>query len=803
MRRLKYIRLIPIFFLAMSVSIRAISDADEHGNFFIGEFTAAVSDEGGGVLIRGNGRTAKFEMACEIKGEYITSKDLEGRKIERSPAGTKFSGNLPGKKNAKFAQTVSCENGRIKIAFERSGKWPECDWISFQIEFPMETFSGKYFIADGEKISFPKEKSEKPQIKGGIRTLTIFPENPGLDIAVESPRNCLSINDMRKWDEDSWQIDAEIPAPGKGDCIFIALPKSDAKSESSFNLRISQIGYPLGAKKLAILDWHRDGKAPEDESFTVSDSAGNIVKKGKLGKIQKFFQFNAAWLDFSDLGKEGIYKISCAGIEKNVKVGKNIFTDNLWRSTLECFIPFQMCHASIELPTYGFSSGATFMDDAVRVPANFPGIDSFKSYECEDSGLKDGEHFPCAVGGWLDAGDYDINVNAQGFSVLMLSLAYEEFGIGIDEATLDLAKNAWIGGKPDGKPDILQQVQWGVLWLLSMQRDSGRVFVGVVEKPDKYGSHVLPENVTDKIVGTGDERHLYVDYHADLQLIQAIALASASRALKKDFPEMSSKCISFAEKAFQYFCTHPEVYRPTVYFRPEEKNKGRDGMYLSALSELYITTGKPEYLSKIETEKNKIAGMKFDWPMPFETMHMNYWYSAPFLARLYLKISDGDLKLSLEKACLEAINIQLERCEASPYPFYKWQFSDWGNNGTCLARAFDAYWLSKAFPEKISLDSALYSMFWIFGLHPLDDKVLVCGLSGLEGPMHLYSGKIHGQKDVKAKTVPGAVIPGIGKMPGAELLVHFDEHGNYHHNEACIYTQTIYIFCMNALERYH
>jgi hypothetical protein len=773
--------------------------ADEHGNLFVDDFVVAVGDDGCGVILHGAERIAGFDMACEVKGDYITSKDLDGKKTERSAAGTTFTAHLPGRTHAIFTQTVSAENGMIRISFRRSGTWPKCDWISFQVAFPMERFSGNYFIADHENVRFPKDKRDDPQVKGEIGRVNLFPEAPGLDIALENKNGRLTVNDMRTWGEFTWQVDAGIPAPGDGDDgILITLPKPAGQSASPFNLRISQIGYPLGAKKLAILDWPRWGKGPEGGGFTVSDADGNLVKRGSLGPPQDFFQFKAAGLDFSDIAKEGEYKISCAGIERNVKVAKEVFHDGLWRDTLECFIPYQMCHASVDLPAIGFSRKAAFLDDAVRVPANFAGIDSFKSYGCEGSGLNEGEHHPCGIGGWFDAGDYDLNINAQGFSVLMLSLAFEEFRIMLDESTLDVEKKTWIGGRPDGTPDILQQIQWGVLWLLSMQSESGRVYVGVVEKPDRYGSETIPEEVTDNVPESGDERHLYADYHADLQLIQAIALASASRALKDAFPELSGKSISSAEKALEYFRRHPEVYRPTVYFRPEKENKGRDGMYLSALSELFITTGKREYLSRIESERERIAALAFDWPMPFETMLMNYWYSAPFLARLHGTLPDGELKAAVAAACGRAIRIQAERSEPSPYPFYGWQFDDWGNNGTCLARIFDAYWLSKAFPKRLKLDSALYSMLWIFGLHPLNDKTLACELPGLVGPRHLYNGQLHGRIAGTPHVIPGAVIPGIGKMPGPELLVHFDEHGNYHHNEACIYTQAMYVFCLNA-----
>ena len=92
----------------------------------------------------------------------------------------------------------------------------------------------------------------------------------------------------------------------------------------------------------------------------------------------------------------------------------------------------------------------------------------------------------------------------------VLSLAYGEFGIDRDVGALDVEAQAYRTGKPDGVSDIVQQIEWGALWLLSMLQPDGRTFVGVVAQPRRYslGGKKWSE-ATDNQPGAGDERHLY------------------------------------------------------------------------------------------------------------------------------------------------------------------------------------------------------------------------------------------------------------------------------------------------------
>ena len=78
------------------------------------------------------------------------------------------------------------------------------------------------------------------------------------------------------------------------------------------------------------------------------------------------------------------------------------------------------------------------------------------------------------VGGWHDAGDYDLRIESQAETIIALALAYEEFNINNDETYIDQKTRTVELFQPDGKPDILQQVEHGVLAVLSGYRHHGR-----------------------------------------------------------------------------------------------------------------------------------------------------------------------------------------------------------------------------------------------------------------------------------------------------------------------------------------
>src|SRR5690606_24535126 len=99
------------------------------------------------------------------------------------------------------------------------------------------------------------------------------------------------------------------------------------------------------------------------------------------------------------------------------------------------------------------------------------------------------------TGGWHDAGDYDLRVESQSSEVYILSMAYEAFNVTWDETAIDQKTRIVEIHQPDGRPDILQQIEHGVLSVVGGYRSLGRLYRGII-CPDKRQYVLLGDGST-------------------------------------------------------------------------------------------------------------------------------------------------------------------------------------------------------------------------------------------------------------------------------------------------------------------
>ncbi len=737
---------------------------------------------------------------------YTTPENVEKTDYRRGDDGVSYVGKVRGQA-ITFRQTAAVEAGRVKVTIQRTGPWPDGTWGDVQIPFPLAGHAGRKYRADGKDFVWPEKYDPAYKFPSGIRRLELDPGNPAMNVILECATG-FAIEDQRKFNSPRYIICVILPRGENSAQVEFAMnfPESSGPAEAaSASLRWSRIGYPLTGEKVAILEWPRNGKRPADDSVKLEDKTGRVVLTGRFGPTQTvaWMQNNFAEFPFTALAAPGEYRIVWAGGRTEFfPVRANVFTDRLWQPTLDTFVPFLMCHARVDLGKAVTGHGLCHNDDAERVPAHFQGPDGFVSYECEGTPFKAGEHVPLTLGGWHDAGDFDLNVPAQSFVTWMLALTWEEFKPQRDMNSLDVKTRTFTAGVADGTPDILQQIEWGALWLLSIQQADGRVWNGVCEKTDRRGGKPL-ETITDGIPGNADDRQLYVDYHADQQLDHVIAMAAASRALKSVRPELAQRCLDSAKRGFAYFLKAKEIYRPGSYTAAAPaKGKERDASVIAAAVELYLTTRDAAYLDTIRQLAPSLPELKLDWPSARETGVEGFRYAPPFLARLLPLLTndrDRELRKTLLDTCARAAALQAAGMNVRPWPLNEWHFGRWGNSTTALARTFDTYWLTKVVPEKLSPEKPLRNMLWLFGLHPECDTVLVSGL-GYPETKYLYNIHLQALNGYAPGNIPGAVIPGMGGFWYAGVVTYIDEYGYYSQNEACIYTQAQYIFAVNAMK---
>jgi endoglucanase len=727
---------------------------------------------------------------------YTKPEDLEKLAYDRGTGQVRWKGKVRGQ-DITFEQTASIDGHRIRLRLERTGPWPDGTWGGIQIRLPQTEYRGVTFRADGAPHVFQNEYDASHRYPSPIHKLECDPGEPRLNIVFES-EDGIAIEDHRKFQSPAYVVQLNVPKGERRTTdLFLTLPTLPKKELA--RLRFSQIGYPSGAEKVAILEWPKHEPRPDD-AVRLEKKPGTVVQHGTFGPTEAvdWFQNATASFDFTSVREPGDYRVAWSGGSTAwFPIDKSVFVDRLWQPTLDTFIPFLMCHASVDLGRDVTGHGACHMDDAARAPANFTGPDGYVSYEATGTPYEAGAHVPLSLGGWHDAGDFDLNVPAQSFVTWMLALTWEEFHPMRDVATLDVGAHAFTAAKPDGTPDLVQQIEWGALWLLSVEQPDGRVYPGVCEKQAQRSGKPL-ETITDGKSGNDDDRLLYVDYHADVQLNFAIGMAAASRALAKLRPELSRQSLDAAKKAFAYFQTHDEVYRGGPYTASEVKGKERDASVIAAATELYMTTSDTSYLTAIEKLAPSLAELKLDWPFPRETGTGGFRYVPPFLARLVPRLTGGPLKEAATTTCRRAAKLQADWMKVRPWPLNIWHDGPWGNSPTALARTFDTYFLSRVAPDVLPKESPLRNMLWIFGLHPTSDTVFVTGL-GYPEPKYLYNIHLHALRGYEPATIPGAVIPGMGGFWYSGVATYIDEYGYYGHNEACIYTQAQYLFAVNAM----
>jgi len=767
---------------------------DRNGVLYADSFLLAPFQQGGvSILLNLQPLIAESGFQCGWD-DWTTYASLDEQQAWVQDGARYFSGQLPGGES-RYEQKIYLQGreAHFELTLDAGGEAEDIGWAEFAFYLPLAALQNQRYLADGSEGIYPAEYGAGT-LAENLSELQLLPDDPTRNLILHSPTGGISLADGREWGIQFYLVAVRLPLDGLTLRFTLTPPPADPGPNPPA-VRYSRAGYlPVGPKQTVLeIDWRDSFPNPAVRLERKTESGAQTVLTGEFVPVLQDFWKQFAIFDFSAVEERGEYRLVWAGgVTDWFPIAPNIF-ENRWQNTLDIFFPFQMSHAAVDLGG-GLSHAASTLDDAVAVPPYTVGADGFISYEADGAS----GYVPLGVGGWFDAGDYDLNVAAQAFVVHQLALAWEEFAPQRDLHGLDLANLRLNVRQPNGIPDLLEQIEWGTRWLLAMQAADGRVFVGVVESPDRYGETALPEAMTDGIPNTGDERWLFHDYHSDVNLKFVVALAAASRALRASNPQLAEQAWQAALRAWDYFESRPEMYRATMYFSDNEE--GREQMIAAASIELYLTRPDPAYLQTLEQFTSYFENLPTEWPAPTGSAHSGFWYAPPFLARLYPHLADGALKTSLRAALESAADLLYEQAGTQPFPLMgDWPYTDWGMSGAYLNALNDAYWLEKALPERVQRSDFLPAAYWLYGLHPVNDFTLVFG-SGLPEPLYHYHSILHIRFGSAPASVPGAVVPGIATLTDARILYYLNQPETYRNNEACIYDAASFLFAMLSLQ---
>ena len=229
-------------------------------------------------------------------------------------------------------------------------------------------------------------------------------------------------------------------------------------------------------------------------------------------------------------------------------------------------MPVQMDHMLVN-EAYRVWHGDAHRDDARQAPINHEHIDLYRQGPTTDTRFQPGEHIPgLNVGGWLDAGDFDIRTQTQYAVVRDLAAIWEAHRPERDQTLVDQSLRRVEMHVPDGTPDVLQQIEHGVLYLVSMYDAVGQAVHGVVEPDVAQYTHLGDAaSKTDGLIydpdlkfgerrddrsGTPDDRWVFTTRASALEYGSAAALAAASRSLRGHNDALADKALGIARRVW-------------------------------------------------------------------------------------------------------------------------------------------------------------------------------------------------------------------------------------------------------------
>ncbi|MTI40428.1 glycoside hydrolase [Fulvivirga lutimaris] len=690
----------------------------------------------------------------------------------------------------------------------------------FNMEFLPASYFESNYLMDGTPSTFPRYPSSNTKIRSSDKKIPQFeghntfddrgeeeyiiplplttgnkiimaPEDAEHRIKVESDTE-LMLFDGRNLAQNGWYVLRSIlPVNKTGEVLrWYVEPNTIPDWTRDPVIGFSQVGYMPKQEKVAVLELDPNQEVlPQASLYQLQEDGGFEEKLTVDVKTWgKYLRYNYATADFSSMKETGIYYIQYGKHKTNTfHIAEDIYS-KVWYPTMDVFFPIQMDHMEVN-EGYRTWHGKPFFDDCLQAPLNHEHFDGYRQGETTDTKYKPLERIPgMAVGGWFDAGDFDIQTFRHVLVVSSFVETWETFRLDRDQTYINQKTQYVDIHRPDGQPDILQQIEHGVLNLVAQVENIGHPVRGIVV-PNLHQYHHLGDasTETDNLPynpslkpyesdgvssGTPDDRWAFTNRTSFLDYRTAGALAAASRALKGYNDELSGKCLRIAKSLFEEANENAKAPGHVM----SRWGRGSD---MVAMLQLYITTGEEPY---------KKGFLDNIWTMLDESIERNMDY-----ALLALPYMDNDYKTKLREYILKYKEFQKENVSDNPYavPITK---GGWGGSSTVINWSITNYYIYKSFPDLMTVDEVYRGLNYIFGCHPYSNLSFVNAVGN-------KSKKIaYGSNRADFSTIAGGVVPGLILLKPDFLENKDDWPFLWGENECVIDGGAWYIFLANAAD---
>ena len=580
------------------------------------------------------------------------------------------------------------------------------------------------------------------------RKFTSRPDDPYNKVTIESLTGDLKLYDGRMNHNNGWFVLRSEIAPGvtKGAVKWIITPTVMPDWMYQPVIQTSQIGYHPNQPKESIIEMDtRDNRQGTAQVVRIGSDKEQVVKTVTPENWGKFLRYNYLKVDFSDVQEPGLYQVRYGNSESPIfRIDDNVYDRGVWQPVLEYFLPVQMCHMRVN-EKYRVWHDACHMDDARMAPAHnhIDGYDQKPGL----SKFNEGDMVPGVnIGGWHDAGDFDLRVESQAGEAYILSLAYEAFHPEIDATSIDQINRVTEIHQGDGKNDLLQQVENGALSVVNSYLALGRLYRGII--CGGLRQYVLLGDaaaMTDGKPGNEDDRWIFTEDNPRRELSTAANLAATSRVLKGFNDTLSTHCLNIAREIFE---------------RTGNGNPRMASPKIQAAVELYLATGEDLYKDFLLDNKDLIV----------KQIGQMGWYTARVEQR-FAQMKDKKAQAfskDFRKALL-AYKEQLDKEVVSTPYGVPYRPHIWGAGWDIQGFGFRHYFLASAYPDIFNKESIFNALNFVLGCHPGSNQESFASGVGAASATIGY-----GLNRADWSYIPGGVVSGTALIrPDFPELLHF------------------------------
>jgi endoglucanase len=533
-------------------------------------------------------------------------------------------------------------------------------------------------------------------------------------------------------------------------------------SSPTTDIKVDQVGYLPGARKVALVVSQSVAK-----DFTIRRAGdGSVAYRGTLAPpvsdADTGDRVQAA--DFTRLAVQGKYYIDVPGVGRS------------WDFSIA---PDAYAHAYYLAMRsfYGQRCGI-----AVDLGPEFPGythdICHLKGAYHQSSGRTGAAG---SAGGWHDAGDYGRYMVNSGITTGTLLWTWELFGSRVRAMKLNIPESG------NGTPDLLNELRWNLIWMLSMQDQDGGVWHK--QTSERFCDFIMPEKdtLTSYLIGTGKEPYKSSCATADFTAVMAIA----ARAFKTFDPSYSRKCLQAARRAWGWLEKYPDVQ----FHNPPGVSTGGYGdndcsdERLWASAELWRTTGEKTYESYFLSHYR-------DYLETLKTVAGEGWaHLAPMALWTYALGGgkDSDAVGAIRQQSISAADQIVERSARNGYRISMTSKDYvWGSNAVVANYGMQLLITNALRPNALYVQTALEDLHYLLGRNTFSlSWVTQVGANPFRHPHHRPSGA-----DKNAEPWPGLLSGGPNqgrqdpvtkKLPElAPAKLYLDEEASYASNETAI-----------------